>query len=133
MSSATDADLDSLRSEIERHREGLGETVEALTAKFDVTAFGKYLTNVILDDTILRAQEAIGHGRERLRSAGDQAMRLPGRIFSGKSAGAGPGFGAAVAGAAIGAGIATAGYVLTRRYISPMWRHRSRTGRSVSR
>lgn len=136
MTSAVPVDVDVLRSQIEQHRADLGETVEALSAKFDVTEVGKYFTNVILDDTILRAREAIGQGREWLRSAGDQAKRLPGRIFSRKSADAGPGigeFGDAVAGAAIGAGIATVAYVITRRYVPPRRGRRSRTGRSGSR
>jgi len=64
-----DAKAAALRSDIERTREELGETVEALAAKADVKARAREK----VDDVKVRAQEQVEQAKE---AAKDKAERL---------------------------------------------------------
>src|SRR5690348_4911839 len=126
------SDVEALRGQIERHRAELGDTVEALTAKFDVNAVGRYFAEAIRSDMIERAQNTVDRFRRRLRSARGQATELPRRALAGTADGSGaarPPVVDAVTGAAVGAGVALVTYVLARQYISPMWRRRPAAAR----
>jgi Protein of unknown function (DUF3618) len=75
-----EADLDDIQADIERTREQLGETVEALTDKFDVKGRAKHKAQDAKQAVVDGAQTAKARGADAAAKAKDAATDDEGNV-----------------------------------------------------